>query len=427
MEGLKYFEILKELKQLRETQAENSCNTKIKVLSNITVNQLSEILEYGLRKENVPAEISIGNYDNIVQDSLTCSEDEIVILFWELINIIDGFEYEIDSLDEEELDSLIIKVKYEMDLVLNNLKGCRLVLWNLFHSLPYSTALDKSIWKKLVSELNSHLKKHITANVHLIDTNHVIARQGEHISFDIRNYFSSKAFYSVDFFKSYTKHILPVLLSVSGKVKKALILDCDNTLWKGVIGEDGMDGIRLSKRDKGGLPYYVVQRQLLNLYNKGVLLCLCSKNNPEDIDEVLAQHGDMQLRNEHFVVKKVNWEDKVSNLRAIATELNIGLDSLVFVDDADFEVNLVREALPEVNVYQVPEKSYQYPIMMREIAFQFYNPFLTKEDKEKSRHYLEQKERDSVKKQHRNIEDYLRSLNIEICLHQNNEDRKSVV
>lgn len=99
----------------------------------------------------------------------------------------------------------------------------------------------------------------------------------------------------------------------------------------------------------------------------GILLCLCSKNNPEDVDDVLNNHTYAVLKNEHLVVKKVNWLDKVSNLKALATELNLGLDCFIFIDDASFEVEAVHSQLPMVRVFQVPKHLPDYPAMLSEV------------------------------------------------------------
>src|ERR1043165_7695291 len=137
--------------------------------------------------------------------------------------------------------------------------------------------------------------------------------------------------------------------ALRGRARKCLVLDCDNTLWGGIIGEDGMEGIKCDTTYPGSC-FRALQEEALNLYHRGIILALCSKNNEADVLEVLRNHPDMLLREEHFATIMVNWDDKVTNLRRIAAELNIGIDSLVFVDDNPFETNFVAEHLPEVAV-----------------------------------------------------------------------------
>jgi FkbH-like protein len=151
---------------------------------------------------------------------------------------------------------------------------------------------------------------------------------------------------------------------------------------------------------------------------------LCSKNNPGDIDEVIESHSDMQLRDRHITINKSNWSDKVSNLKEIAQELNIGLDSLVFVDDSSFEVNLIREQLPEVTVLHVPERLYEYPRILRENMSLFYNLSFTAEDSKKIEMYKHQVNRETVKKEFSDIEDYLASLELKITIFEDNESIK---
>jgi FkbH-like protein len=161
-----------------------------------------------------------------------------------------------------------------------------------------------------------------------------------------------------------------VLVSRAGgsRYPKALVLDCDNTLWGGVIGEDLMDGIKLGPDAYPGNVYWLAQAEFLNLQRAGVLLCLATKNEPADVEAVLAQHPHQLIRDEHVVVKRANWGDKVDSLVGIARELNIGLDSLVFVDDSEFECASVRERLPMVTTFTVPANPYDYPALVREVC-----------------------------------------------------------
>jgi FkbH-like protein len=210
-------------------------------------------------------------------------------------------------------------------------------------------------------------------------------------------------------------------MSVNGKTKKALIFDCDNTLWKGILGEDGFNNIEMSAMTKDGVVFSEIQAMALALNRQGILIGLCSKNNPRDVDEVIKSHPDMQLREKHITINKSNWSDKVSNLKEIAQELNIGLDSLVFVDDSSFEVNLIREHLPEITVLQVPERLYVYPKMLRENFGLFYNLSFTAEDRKKIDMYRQQVKRETVKKKFTDIEDYLASLELKITIHLDDE------
>lgn len=420
IKNLKYFEILKINTKLGSNMNLNSYN--ISVLSNITINQIKEILEYVLRNENINANVRIGDYDNIVQDSIKYENSNVVIIFWELSNVIDGLQYKIELFDDEQFKVILKKIKSEIDLVLKNLNKTSLVLFNKFTSMPFSSLnLRKSNFEKFADQLNKYLEDKIFENIILIDLDKVIAEVNVSRSFDFRYYYSSKALYTIEFFKTYTEHIKPSIMSANGKSKKALIFDCDNTLWKGILGEDGFDKIEMSPRTKNGSIFSEIQSIALALNKQGILIGLCSKNNPKDIDEVINSHPDMKLREEHIAINKSNWVDKITNLRQIAKELNIGLDSLVFIDDSSFEVNLIKDQLPEITVLQVPERLHKYPKMLRENIGLFYNLSFTKEDKKKIKMYKQQIYRESAKKKFSDIEEYLASLELKLTIFEDDE------
>src|SRR5262249_11723519 len=136
---------------------------------------------------------------------------------------------------------------------------------------------------------------------------------------------------------------------------KVIALDVDNTLWGGVVGEDGRDGIAIGPEYPGNA-YFAFQRRLLDFRQRGFLLTLCSKNNLADVEEVLREHPHQILRMEHFAAVRINWEPKIDNLIELAEELNLGLDSFIFVDDSDYECALVRRELPQVEVVQTPAR-----------------------------------------------------------------------
>lgn len=423
IKDLKYSEILMQNARLGEDLADH--HYYIPVLSNIVIEQLNEILEYVLRIENIPAQVRSGDYDNIVQDSLKYRDSNLVIIFWELCNIIDGLQFKIELFDDRQIDAIVEKIKSEIALVFKNLQNTSLVLFNKYTSIQFSNSnIKESNLDKLSAQLNQYLLDDKPANVKLIDMEKVIASIGVNSSLDLRYYYSSKALYTIDFFKAYAEHIKPYIMSANGKSKKAIIFDCDDTLWKGVLGEEGFDGIEISSSTRDGAIFSEVQSIALSLNRQGILIGLCSKNNPADVDEVIKSHPDMQLRDEHITLKKVNWSDKATNLNEIAMELNIGLDSLVFIDNSSFEVNFLKERIPEVTVLQVPNRLYDYPKMLRENSGLFYNLSFTEEDKQKTKMYNQQVQRETIKKEFSDIEGYLSSLGLKLTIFQ---DDKSVV
>ena len=417
MNNLKYLEILRLNKEF-EDNIQNTYN--ISLLSNVIVHQAKDIIEYLLRDNGINANIALGDYDNIAQDSMKQKETDSVIIFWELANLVDGLQYKIDLLTNRTINEIEQKIRLEIEFVMKNLQRCPLILINKFSSLLFSRpSTTESKLDKLADRLNSFLESIIKSNIKLINLDRIIVDIGRGNSFDTRFYYSSKAPYTVNFFKSYANFIKPLVMSAHGMAKKALIFDCDNTLWKGILGENGINGIELSAETKNGRIFQEIQSIALSLSQKGVILGLCSKNNPEDVDEVFTNHPDMILQDKHITIKKVNWSDKVLNLKNISQNLNIGLDSLVFIDDSPFEVNLIKELLPEVCVLQVPTILYEYPQMLRNNLDLFYNLSSTAEDHKKTEIYNEQMQRASVKTEFSSIEDYLASLKIIITIFKN--------
>jgi FkbH-like protein len=401
---MKYSEILKKNSELDASIDSNVKPYKIAILSNIMVHQSKEICEYSLRRKGVSVEVRLGDYDNILQESFNVKGLNAVIVFWELSNLIDGLQFKIDNLSSDEFDGVVEKIKREINLTLSNLKNVPIVLINKFSTLVFDQFnVFSTRYRVLSNTLNDFLENNLTENIVLVELDAIISKISIGAAIDMRYYYSSKTLYSIKFYKEYFESIMPVFLSLNGKTKKAIIFDCDNTLWKGVLGEDGVDAIKI---------YEEVQSLALALSNKGVILALCSKNNPSDVDDVLKNHSGMVLKDEHILIKKVNWQDKVTNIKKIAEELNLGLDSFVFIDDSEFEVGFVKEKLPMVEVFQVPRKEYEYSMMFRELSKLFYNPITTKEDHTKLELYKTQIQRKKLEDQTDSLEEYLESLGL---------------
>ena len=408
---MKYSDIIKLNNQL-STSIDGS-KYKIVILSNTTINQSKEICEYSLREESINAEVFIGKYDNIVQDSSEIKDADAVLIFWEVCNFIDGFHYKINSLSEHNYQNILKKVKLEIDLVFKNLRNIPLVLINEFSTVIFEHfSISKNRASQITEELNTYLEGAIGLNTKIISINKVLSRLSIAESVDLRYFYSSKALYNINFYKDYFKYIKPFFLAANGRVKKALIFDCDNTLWKGVLGEDGFENIIIYKE---------VQHLALELSKQGIIIGLCSKNNPEDIDDVINNHPDMILREANIVIKKVNWDDKVSNLKSIASELNISTESIVFIDDSRFEIELVASELPEITVFHAPKREYEYGLLMRELLNLFFNFSKTQEDLQKTKIFKEQLNRTEARKKIGNIDDYLASLDMVLTVYIDNK------
>jgi FkbH-like protein len=171
-----------------------------------------------------------------------------------------------------------------------------------------------------------------------------------------------------------------------GRSAKCLVLDLDNTLWGGVIGDDGLEGIALGQGSPEGEAFLAFQRHVLGLMERGVILAVCSKNDEANALLPFEKHPDMLLRREHITAFQANWDDKPTNLRRIAEAIGIGLDALVFVDDNPFERELVRQTLPMVRVPEMPEDAAFYAQRLARAGY-FEALALTQEDAERTRLY----------------------------------------
>lgn len=208
---------------------------------------------------------------------------------------------------------------------------------------------------------------------------------------------------------------IPIFNEIIGNRKKCLVVDLDNTLWGGVIGEDGLSGIKLGT-DYPGNVYKDVQTQILDLWQNGVMLAIASKNNEGDVREVFDNHPEMILKWDHFLVKKINWNDKAGNIVEIANELNIGITHMVFLDDNPVECSQVEQAFPDITILQVPIKNIcHYPDILRDRRF-FDGSRITEEDKKRNQMYVANIEREAAKPRAKNIDDFLISLKMEAII-----------
>jgi len=418
MENLKYTEILQLNKLMVGTI--QSKPYEIGVLSNVTVNSLKEILEYSCRFNQIEPRVEIGNFDNIVQDSAVFNNKDLIIIFYDVLNIVDQVSEFFEDIEEEKYNNLKNKLFTEINIIFDNLSKSPSVIFNSFSSLYYNNNnIQFSRIEMFVRELNTYVEQKKPSNVCLLNIDKLFSHIGLKQSIDYRFYHSSKAPYTFDFLKNYVAKIETVFLRNNGKLKKAIIFDCDNTLWKGIIGEDGIEGIDMSPNSKSGKFYHLVQQIAVFLSKRGVIVGLCSKNNEQDVIDVLRNHKDMILKDVHIVIKKVNWIDKASNLRAIASELNIAIESLVFVDDSNFEINLIKEQVPEILTIQVPTTISNYPDIILKNVYTYFNLVLNSDDAKKTEMYKQQFERENSKTEFRSIEDYLASLQIELTIAKN--------
>jgi len=265
----------------------------------------------------------------------------------------------------------------------------------------------------LIRQINRELRRIASGfhGVYLLDYEALVARHGRLRWHDERKWLMARLPIAADCLLHMAREWIRFLVPLTGRTAKCLVLDLDNTLWGGVIGEDGISGIKLGSEHPGA-SYQAFQRSLLDLSRKGLLLAICSKNNFDDAMEVLEKHPGMLLRPGHFAALRINWSDKEQNLREIAQELNIGVDSLAFFDDNPFEREQIRAALPEITVIEVPQNSLDYAAAVRDCPV-FERLALSPEDQQRTAMYVEQRQRAHAEQTFHSKEDFFRFLDQE--------------
>jgi FkbH-like protein len=262
----------------------------------------------------------------------------------------------------------------------------------------------------LIMQINRELRQSATGfhGVYTLDYDALVARHGSEHWHDERKWLMARLPIAAGHLIEMAREWLRFIAPLSGRTAKVLVVDLDNTLWGGVIGEDGMAGIKVGP-EYPGAAYQALQRALLDLSRKGILLAVCSKNNLDDAMEAIEKHPGMLLRAKHFAALRINWTDKAQNLREIAQELNVGIDSIAFIDDNPFEREQVRAALPEVTVIDLPKDPLKYAAAVRNCAV-FERLTLSSEDQQRTEMYAAQKERAGAEQTFQSKEDFFRFL-----------------
>ena len=275
---------------------------------------------------------------------------------------------------------------------------------------PQSERSEAAWWFALKADIGRGLRIGVEASMFL-DLDEVLAQVGREAFFDPRLWYSAQFPFAAGAAREVSRRDVRLGAALRFPKANVIALDADNTLWGGIIGEDGLDGIALGHEYPGNA-YMAFQRRLLDFQQRGFILTLCSKNNPTDVDQVLNEHPHQVLKPEHFAAIRVNWEPKTDNLVALAEELNLGVDSFIFVDDSDYECALVRRELPEVEVIQTPARPVEIPSCLDQVS-RLELLSLTAEDLKKTEMYAQE----GLRRQQRQkaegtggLESYLASL-----------------
>ncbi|MEK6868886.1 MAG: HAD-IIIC family phosphatase, partial [Nanoarchaeota archaeon] len=317
----------------------------------------------------------------------------------------------------QEIKSLVEKLK-------SNSNG-KILLHNFevptFSPLGILENRQKFGFTESIETLNSGLRDAFKNDkqVFVFDYDTFCSRIGKDNIIDYKMYYLGDMKLNIQYMPELCNEYMMYIKPMMSLSKKCIVLDLDNTLWGGIIGEDGLEGIKLGPTPEGR-PFMEFQQYLLSLFNRGVILAINSKNNYDDAIEVFKKHPHMALKENNFAAMQINWNDKIENMKAIADELNIGTDSFVFIDDDKANRQMIREAFPEINVVEMPEDQSLY--LKTLMGLNDFNTLqITEEDKKRGHMYVQQRRRTEFQKSTANLADFLKSLNIVVTAEKANK------
>lgn len=405
---------------------------RIAILRNYTVEMLVPVLRGEVALQSTFPDVYVGEYDTVLQEVMyresrvyTFSPDVINISIC-LQNLSPKLAYEYPSLSYAQIIAEVDRIRNFYANVIRAVRentNAAVLIENLYRE-PVACAgiLDyqlKPAEKNIVEELNKAIYDLAIQheNVYVVDVNSIIYELGYKNAVDYQAWDKSKNPFSKEMLVSLGQEYMQYYSVLLGKMKKCIVLDCDNTLWGGIVGEDGPYGIQIGD-DYPGIAYKHFQQEIIHLKNRGVIIALCSKNNEQDVWEVFDSNPNMVLSKDDIVAFEINWDSKAENIKKIAERINIGLDSIVFVDDSHFECELVRNQLPEVEVIQLGKNISENASLLRRCRL-FNSLTLTEDDKNRNATYKAEQVRKTLQAKYSTMDEYLSSLNMKAVIRRN--------
>ncbi|MBV8566641.1 MAG: HAD-IIIC family phosphatase, partial [Methylobacteriaceae bacterium] len=389
------------------SEFERKPDIRVGIVSTFTPDSLVPMLGSALLDAGFAPEIPLGEYNQVFQ---TCfdhrrqfdGDPDVIVLLWRIEELLANEFARYISGDRAALADARDRIE-ELSQAVAHLRrsfaGTIIVSLPPFpdatpaHLLDLDTPLNAGHFFRTVA---AHSGERLTAagNVRLIDLDSLQRQFGAEAAFDARKWHLYRQPYSEAFLCSLGGLLARIIKAARVAPKKCIVLDCDNTLWGGIVGEDGVMGIEIGE-DFPGSAFRDLQRLLLHWRGQGVLLALASKNNEADVWEVFDQHDGMVLKRDHISAHRINWQPKAANLRALAAELNIGTDSLVFIDDNRFEVEQIRIELPEVASILLDEEPARMVAAIRDLRL-FDKLEITDEDAQRADMMLFEQKRSAL-------------------------------
>jgi FkbH-like protein len=419
-----YIRLAKDIDATAEYEkAPTNRRIKVAVLSSFTLGGVRESLLVKCREDGIFAQIYVGGYNQYNQEILDehspfySFHPDLVILMLDTRTVAgEHFLQPYDMSDEdrkewvratfERISSLVntIKKNSSARIIVNNFEvPAHSPLGIIENRTPFG-------FHNSVEALNAELREAFRkdTSVFIFDYESFASKVGKDNLIDYKMYYLGDIRVNPQVVPTLLDEYVPYIRAMLSMAKKCLVLDLDNVLWGGIVGEDGLGGIKLGPTPEGS-PFLEFQKCVLALYRRGVILAINSSNNPDDALEVFRKHPYMVLKEEHFASIRINWDDKISNMKSIAEEIDIGIDSLVFVDDSRVNRDLVRQALPEVTVIEIPQDPALYLKTLEEVRL-FDSLQLTEEDKRRGQMYAEQRKRVEFQGVAGDITEYLKAL-----------------
>ena len=402
---------------------------RIAVLSSFTLNGIEETFKVKCNEKKITCKTFLGNYNQYNQEILNSESNlykfnsDITYLILDTRTILGELWYRPYSINHENrqkfIETKFNEIKNLIQTFISKSKS-KLVISNF--TIPtksnygiFETKTNFGLQKMIIS-LNEKIQDFISNqdSVYLFDMNGFVTRYGENNVFDPKQFLFGDIKISLDYIPHLTNDLISYVIATLGLSKRCIVLDLDNTLWGGIVGEDGFDGIKLGSTPPGNA-FVEFQKCLLGLYERGILLAINSKNNLDDALNVIENHPDMILKKEHFACMKINWNDKVSNMKEISEDLNFGLENFVFLDDDSLNREFMKSSLPQVLTVDLPQDPSKY-VKVLENLNDFNVLKITDDDKKRGIMYSQQKERKDFEKNSSNLIDFLKNMEIKVTI-----------
>ena len=406
---------------------------KIALLASSTIKGFEEILAIKCYELGIHAQVYVGNYNQYTQEifneqsQLYQFKPDLIILFIDILSLLNDAYFLPYGLNDSERRNLMDEKIEFIKSLLNKLKKAlpsKIVLHN-FETPAYSPLgiienKQEFGFIESVHYVNDSLKSAFKGDsqIYLFDYDMFCSKIGKDNLLDTKMYYLGDIKVNPRFMPALCDEYMSYVKPVLSLTKKCIVLDLDNTLWGGILGEDGIDGIKLGP-DTEGRPFLEFQKHLLSLFKRGIILAINSKNNLADVLKVFKEHPYMVLKEEHFAAMRINWTDKIANMKTIAEEINIGLDTMVFFDDDKLNREMIRISLPEVKVVDLPEDCSLYSKTL--LALNDFNSLqITDEDRQKGEMYVAQRKRKEYESQTTDINEYLSGMGMAVLIEKAN-------